>query len=705
MSTRYFIEHSIMNNKVIYTLFAWMLSTCFMYGQIMVKSFKHSEQREVLTGNLIKKDNNNVPCALIRVLFPYPNVQFGGNTIGEPEFKTNEYWVYLTEGSKKLKIQYPHCQSVFIDLSAVDEKGVQSKVVYELIIDIPKELVESSVSDLDAKLNKAIGMYKEKKYDEAYKLLINHNEELKTKGVVYQKVNEWINRCRVAHEIDKLCADTTYAFSEGVCRFSVKKKMGFIDSTGTVIMQPILDYALDFRDDVAWVKKDNLWGCINKKGSFIVYPQYDKIFYLNDRDYTQNRCLLVLKDDYFGLVDIKNGEVLLPLDYWTAHFPPKGASYICLETKKGKQILIDLATGTEIVKLKKGLRFERRLCDDYFVVENKREERWIMHYKDGIILEDSFWRIDELFDTWSEYRYFIRLETSPYHVLVYNLQEKRFITSKVFSIVEHGYGDVPFVTVEGKDVIFREVEEINKHWFKEEIAAILNLNTGECFGHTISRFNINIPFNDNSPMVVKKEDYRLGNGYYLYDQEQNEYKAPASEIKIQFHDWDHALIRQDKKYGIINNKGEIVIPCEYDDINTIFLNTDGFKEFREGRTPIVMKNKNGTFLFDYNLHVYEAPPSEIKMHFDAGYARIRQDNKYGFINMKGEIVIPCKYYDASPYFHSMGNYSIESKKWSSITKVYLDKESYEQKKPLYLLKHYNDNGEIVITETDSYPSE
>ena len=62
-----------------------------------------------------------------------------------------------------------------------------------------------------------------------------------------------------------------------------------------------------------------------------------------------------------------------------------------------------------------------------------------------------------------------------------------------------------------------------------------------------------------------------------------------------------AGVEQNEKWGFINTKGEVVVPCIYDDA----------------------------------------------VSFSEGLAGVEQNEKWGFINTKGEVVIPCIYDEAT----------------------------------------------------------
>ena len=70
---------------------------------------------------------------------------------------------------------------------------------------------------------------------------------------------------------------------------------------------------------------------------------------------------------------------------------------------------------------------------------------------------------------------------------------------------------------------------------------------------------------------------------------------------------DEILNVENGKYGYVNTKGEVVVPCIYD-------NTWWFSE---------------------------------------GFARVEQNDKSGFINTQGEVVIPCIYDNADDFFEGL----------------------------------------------------
>ena len=74
------------------------------------------------------------PCGLVKVRSDNAELSFGGNIVGKIENKTNEYWVFMAQGSKQLQIKHPNFMplSVFFQEYGIEE--VSSKATYILTL-------------------------------------------------------------------------------------------------------------------------------------------------------------------------------------------------------------------------------------------------------------------------------------------------------------------------------------------------------------------------------------------------------------------------------------------------------------------------------------------------------------------------------------------------------------------------------------------
>lgn len=125
----------IYKQYLLYVIFI-ILSVANTFAQeIKVKSF--SMQMEPMTIPIQRKDNNGNICALVKVIIPDSKAVFEGNLVGRCDYKTSEYWCYLTPGSKHLKIKYPSTQPLLVDFENLIGSGLKGQMIYELYIELP----------------------------------------------------------------------------------------------------------------------------------------------------------------------------------------------------------------------------------------------------------------------------------------------------------------------------------------------------------------------------------------------------------------------------------------------------------------------------------------------------------------------------------------------------------------------------------------
>ncbi len=82
-----------------------------------------------------RKDLNKQACALVKVQLAAYGAQFEGNVIGDVAYKTGEYWVYMSEGSRELRIKHPNYLPLHITFSDYGvNTGVKAKHTYNLVL-------------------------------------------------------------------------------------------------------------------------------------------------------------------------------------------------------------------------------------------------------------------------------------------------------------------------------------------------------------------------------------------------------------------------------------------------------------------------------------------------------------------------------------------------------------------------------------------
>ncbi|MGM9799628.1 MAG: formylglycine-generating enzyme family protein [Muribaculaceae bacterium] len=82
-------------------------------------------------------DLNNQPCALVKVLLAATGATFEGNVIGNVEYNVSEYWVYMSKGTKRIRIKCPNYLPIMVEFSGYGVNGLESNTTYELVVALP----------------------------------------------------------------------------------------------------------------------------------------------------------------------------------------------------------------------------------------------------------------------------------------------------------------------------------------------------------------------------------------------------------------------------------------------------------------------------------------------------------------------------------------------------------------------------------------
>lgn len=135
--------------------------------KIEVKDF--GETSEIQMASMQRQDVNGNICALVRVVVPFnERALFQGNVIGDTEYKGNEYLVYMTKGSRFLRIHYPNCETLMVNFeNECDEcpNGLKAKFVYKLVLNLPNGFL--NVEDAEAQNEVGLQYLRSKNYDRA----------------------------------------------------------------------------------------------------------------------------------------------------------------------------------------------------------------------------------------------------------------------------------------------------------------------------------------------------------------------------------------------------------------------------------------------------------------------------------------------------------------------------------------------------------
>lgn len=108
-----------------------------------------------------------------------------------------------------------------------------------------------------------------------------------------------------------------YPFYGDRAKVELNGKFGFIDPDGNIAVNIVWDECDSSftRGNVCQVKKDQLWGLVDKNGNIIVHPQYEVI---KDFEVTISRnedsdyAALIIKDGKYGFINTKGNYLIEP---------------------------------------------------------------------------------------------------------------------------------------------------------------------------------------------------------------------------------------------------------------------------------------------------------------------------------------------------------------------------------------------------------
>ena len=117
-------------------LSCWAMLSAAQAQELTVKSMAVAGN-DISASQYERKDLNGQACALVKVLLASPGAVFEGNVIGDVAYKTGEYWVYLTEGTKELRIKHPQTQPLQVVFNEHGVEKVTGKTTYMLSVLLP----------------------------------------------------------------------------------------------------------------------------------------------------------------------------------------------------------------------------------------------------------------------------------------------------------------------------------------------------------------------------------------------------------------------------------------------------------------------------------------------------------------------------------------------------------------------------------------
>ena len=104
------------------------------------QEFKVKDFKQVLTdisaSQKRKYDSNDEACALIKVQYPKEGATFDGNVVDTLR-NGNEYWVYVSKGTKRIKINIPEHPTLSVEFADFGVTPAESSTTYVVVLQFP----------------------------------------------------------------------------------------------------------------------------------------------------------------------------------------------------------------------------------------------------------------------------------------------------------------------------------------------------------------------------------------------------------------------------------------------------------------------------------------------------------------------------------------------------------------------------------------
>ena len=117
------------------------------------------------------------------------------------------------------------------------------------------------------------------------------------------------------------------------------------------------------------------------------------------------------------------------------------------------------------------------------------------------------------------------------------------------------------------------------------------------------------------------------------------------QVSLFLYDDTLAIVGKDGRYGMIDRNGETAVPLEYDRLDGFMRPENGYNYLtvacKAGKCGYLDEKGNTIIVLDY----------DDAGGFGAAIAPVKKGDRWGYINLKGEIVQPFVYEEAEAFIH------------------------------------------------------
>lgn len=472
-------------------------------------------------------------------------------------------------------------------------------------------------------------------------------------------------------------------------------KYGFIDETGSFVIDPDFDVAWSFVRGTAVVKQDGQYGMLDKTGDWIVEPSLDSVIPFSAT------CFLFMQDSAFGVMEHGTGNILVPAQFEMVY----DYANDLIVVQKGRSLGVIHSSGVmssapQFQDLKEmlgplGIVVQSDTTDEMAmllsIIDGGSVKLGLINRKGELVTPCKY---DEIFDDVQNGFYY------PF------LRSPEYANDSVIGDVPVMIGTYGIVDTSGKiltepmfeempvygDGLFR-VRINGKYGFADEKGNVVIPPQWE-FAVAFSEGKAIVSHNSNSSIIDKSGKIiaaNLGDGTGLYRFFSNRARCRSNDGRYGYmdatgkrvippvyetgDDFENgvAIVSTNGKYGLIDTAGNFLIPAEYD---FLFSLGDGLYKAKDSAGKAGVLNQQGKTIinrdyddvfhlqknylmvekdylsgcFDLNGKMIYPATSPLQLFFVNGRSVVYNEMKSGMIDTTGQYIIPLEY-DSVGYFY------------------------------------------------------
>ncbi|MBX9851464.1 MAG: WG repeat-containing protein [Cytophagaceae bacterium] len=443
-------------------------------------------------------------------------------------------------------------------------------------------------------------------------------------------------------------------------------KYGVIDCEGNVILHPEYEKLTNFRYGKIWGMKNGLWGLLNEKGAIILEHQYSEI---NPIAFTELTWIKT-KDNLWGLLNEEKGTMICKPQFKVAQVMSENATLVQINPPMFgviNHVNCEYLLPANLTKVKK-------VAAHTIIFE--QQEKWGVFNELGKLVSnaeyDSIGYMKTAYDPKTKmFGQLLLIRKNNFFGLM-SLNGKEIMASKYEEIAEYSSG---FFKVKDKGK-YGYANRTGKVYIKPMYEEASSFMDGQAIVKKDGKYGVIdiknqfvIPAQSSSIernprykyYVVKQKDNSGAEKKYFYGlnakkitedafeevmvSDSSSFMRVKKDGKMKFYnvnaknysfegsfdaaepfDFGYALVGNAGKWGVIDEKGKVIIPLNYDKVEYDWFNAMMvFKTTLAGKLGIIEKSGKVMLPNEYEFIAVSAPI----------YLKVKKGGKYGVIKNTG----------------------------------------------------------------------